>query len=434
MDHRQLMARPFYTLFFLLLLPIIFLRMLWRSRLAPAYRKRWLERLGIFASRPKPEGLWMHSVSVGETIAIAPLVKRIQHRYPDLPITITTTTPTGSDQVEAQFGDSVFHVYAPYDIPGFLGNFLRRIQPKMCIIMETELWPNTVAQCAGNGIPVLVANARLSERSAKGYGKFSALTAPMLKELSLVAVQNKVDGDRFCALGLPKDRLQVTGSIKFDLQIPADLIERAVKMRANWGATARPVVIAASTHEGEDQLVLQAFSKLQQNVKNPLLVLVPRHPERFDKVAEMCTSSQFTLARRSRDEAVDENTQILLGDTMGELLLFYGVSDAAFVGGSLVSVGGHNPLEPAALNVPIFTGPHYFNFQDIVDQLASVGGAALVSTPSELAEGWCRVLQQTSVRDAMQAAAAEIVIRNRGSLDRLEQLVVAQWLLLSGNN
>lgn len=416
------MNRFSYTLLYYLLLPVVFARLLWRARKAPLYRKRWGERLGFFKAPLQTNGLWLHSVSVGETIAAAPLIKQIQQSYPDLPITITTMTPTGSERVRALFGDSVFHVYVPYDTPSAVGRFLKKVRPKLALIMETELWPNLIHQCSRQQVPVLIANARLSARSAKGYGRFPKLTQPMLQQVSCIAAQAEADGQRFVELGLEPQKLQVTGSIKFDIQVSSELLVDAQQLRSQWGVE-RPVWVAASTHHGEDEPILQVFKALLQHYPQALLVLVPRHPERFADVAQLCRSQGFDVAVRSQQQPVSADTQILLADTMGELMLFYAVSDIAFVGGSLVPTGGHNFLEPAALGVPVLAGPHVFNFTEISRLLVDAGGMCQLETVEQLAAEVRRLMDQSDERQKMGEAARSVVQNNGGAQQRLFELV-----------
>lgn len=416
------MNRISYTLLYYLLLPVIFLRLWMRGRKAPLYRKRWAERLGFFKVPARSDGLWLHSVSVGETIAAAPLIKQIQSSHPDLPITITTMTPTGSERVKALFGDSVFHVYVPYDTPAAVRRFLKKVQPKLALIMETELWPNLIDQCSKQQIPVVVANARLSARSAKGYARFSTLTRAMLQQLCCIAAQSKADGQRFVELGLSANKLLVTGSVKFDIQVAGELQARALALRTQWGEQ-RPVWVAASTHEGEDEPVLQAFKQVLQQSPQALLILVPRHPERFTEVAKLCRFQGFEVALRSQQQPVTAQTQILLGDTMGELMLFFAAADVAFVGGSLVATGGHNFLEPAALSVPVIAGPHVFNFDEISQLLLAEGGMCQIDNAASLAAKVQQLLDQPETRQRMGKAARAVVDNNGGAQQRVFELI-----------
>lgn len=416
------MNRISYTLLYYLLLPVVFLRLWLRGRRAPLYRKRWAERLGFFQASPHRNGLWVHSVSVGETIAAAPLVKQIQQAYPNLPITITTMTPTGSERVKALFGDSVFHVYVPYDTPGAVKRFLRRVQPRLALVMETELWPNLVHHCSFQQIPVLIANARLSERSARGYGRFAKLTRDMLSKVSAIAAQGDDDGQRFVELGLAKERLHITGSVKFDIRVDDGLLDKGARLRAEWGAQ-RPVLIAASTHQGEDEQVLEAFRNVLTEHPNALLVLVPRHPERFSDVAELCRTQGFERVLRSTEQSLTASTQVLVGDTMGEMMLLFSASDIAFVGGSLVSTGGHNFLEPAALGMPVLSGPHVFNFTDISQMLVSAGGMIQVENAQQLAAKVNEWLENPAQLGEVGKAARSVVENNRGAQQRLFELI-----------
>lgn len=407
-----------YTVLFYLALPLILLRLFWRARLAPAYLRRIRERFG-FAGKAPAHGIWVHAVSVGETIAAAPLIRELQNRFPQLPITVTTMTPTGSERVRALFGDSVFHVYAPYDMPDSIARFLRRVRPRLAIIMETELWPNTVHACARRDIPVVLANARLSKRSARGYRKLSRLTAAMLGELTCVVAQNAADGERFVELGLPREHLVVSGSIKFDIQLDAAIIEQARRARAAWQKDSRIIWIGASTHAGEDEVLLQAHRQLRAVQADALLVLVPRHPERFNSVAELIARAGFSYCRRSSGAAVSGDTAVLLGDSMGELLCLYGCADIAVVGGSFVERGGHNTLEPAAWGLPIVTGASAFNFREIAELLAKVGASTVVGNADELARELIRLAGNPALREQRGAAARHVVEANRGALQRL---------------
>ena len=413
------MNRTLYSLLFHLGLPILALRLLWRAWRAPAYSRRLLERFAFGLPPLKPGGIWIHAVSVGESIAAAPLVRELLARYPALPITITCMTPTGSERIQALFGNQVQHCYLPYDLPWAAARFIRRLQPQLAVIMETELWPNHIHQCAKRGVPVLLANARLSERSARGYARFAKLTAPMLAELSLIAVQSAAEAERFLALGARPECVEVTGSIKFDLRIEPELLAQAQALRAAWNTVQRPVWIAASTHAGEDESVLAAHRLLLQQQPHALLILVPRHPERFASVQQLCVKEGFTTCRRSLGEAPDAATQVLLGDTMGELLLLYALADCAFVGGSLVANGGHNLLEPAALGLPVLSGPHLFNFLEIAGLLRSAGALAEVADSEALAATLLRLFAEPQQADAMASAGLAVLKANQGALQRL---------------
>jgi len=418
------MPRHLYSVFFYLLMPLILLRLLFRGMAAPSYRKRWLQRFGFFTPPElNKDTIWLHAVSVGETLAAVPLVKALQTKYPDHRLLITCMTPTGSERITAAFGDSVDHSYAPYDTPDAVARFLRRVQPKMLIIMETELWPNTVAGCYKRQIPVILANGRLSEKSARGYGRVPGLSAPMLGQLTAVAAQHGDDGARFTELGLSAKNLYITGNIKFDLDLSAEVKQSAEALRQQWsGTTQRPILLAASTHRGEDEIILQAFGLIKQSVDNLLLVLVPRHPERFNQVGDLCREAGYSLARRSSNDSV-EQADILLGDSMGELMTFFGACDIAFVGGSLVTNGGHNMIEPAAWGKPTLSGLSVFNFAEVSRLLAEAGGLSLVEDAAALADATIELIENPEQALQMGQQAQRVAEANRGALERLLTVV-----------
>lgn len=424
------MNRTLYSLLLHLALPIIFLRLLWRAWRAPAYGRRIGERFAVGLPELRAGGIWIHAVSLGESIAAAPLIRELLARHPELPITVTCMTPTGSERIQALFGSRIQHCYLPYDLPWACARFIERLRPRLAVIMETELWPNHIHACHTRGIPVALANARLSERSARGYARFSGLTAPMLAGLDLIAVQTEAEAARFRALGARSECVEVTGSIKFDLSVDAELPRRAAELRAVWGAAQRPVWIAASTHAGEDEVVLAAHRRLLAERGDALLILVPRHPERFEQVYDLCRREGFACVRRSRDEPVEADTQVLLGDTLGELLFLYALADLALVGGSLVANGGHNLLEPAALGKPLLSGPHLFNFLEIAAQLRGAGDLLEVADAEQL-HAALRGLFADPADARRRAEAGLAVLRaNQGALARL--LAGLQRLLARG--
>lgn len=420
------MNRTLYSLLFYLALPLVVLKLLLRSRKAPAYRQRIGERFALGLPPLKQGGIWLHAVSVGESIAAAPLVRQLQQLYPDLPITITCMTPTGSERIRSMFGDSVQHCYLPYDLPCRARKFLKQLQPRLGVVMETELWPNHIHQCARMGIPVVLANARLSERSARGYAKFPRLTAPMLAQLSGIAVQTPVEAERFLQLGARKEAVQVTGSIKFDLQIDQQLFVQAEQFKSAWQPQQRPVWIAASTHVGEDEQLLKAHQLVLQQQPDTLLILVPRHPERFDAVYQLCVDSGLQTLRRSSSTEVLAQHQVLVGDSMGEMMLYYALADLAFVGGSLVVHGGHNVLEPAALGKPVLSGPHVFNFLDIIGQMREAGALLEVTGADSLAAELLRLWSDDALRSNMQTAGEQVLKANQGALQRLLDMLAAR--------
>ncbi len=411
--------RLIYNGLLYLILPLALLRLYWRGRRDAGHRQRWRERLG-FVPTLLPGGLWVHAVSVGETRAALPLIRALLDRYPDLPLLVTTTTLTGSRQVREALGERVQHVYAPYDLPGATRRFLQRARPRLAVIMETELWPNLLRQCATASIPVLLANARLSERSARGYGRIRGLTAALLRDVTLIAAQADADAARFRALGAP--RVEVTGNLKYDLALPVDLPERGQRLRRDLLGDQRPVWIAASTHAGEDEPILEAFARLCARWP-ALLLLVPRHPERFDSVAALCRQQGFSVIRRSERKVCAPDTTVFLGDSMGELLLFYAAADLAFVGGSLVATGGHNVLEPALLGLPVLFGPHMFNFTEAGERLLEAEAAWRVADAGELAAAVDRLLTDSELRQTAGRRGQAVVERHRGALAALLGLI-----------
>jgi len=415
------MNRTLYTFLFHLGLPFIALRLWLRSRKAPAYAQRIGERFAMGLPPMQRGGIWVHAVSVGESIAAAPMVRALLAQYPQLPITITSMTPTGSERIRSMFANEprIQHCYLPYDFPWAAARFLNHVQPTVGVIMETELWPNHIHQCAKRGISTVLANARLSERSARGYGRFARLTRPMLAEVSLFAVQTQAEAQRFLDLGARPECVVVTGSIKFDLAVDPALLERATQLRTEWQALDRPVWIAASTHEGEDEIVLAAHRQLLVTHPDALLILVPRHLERFDSVFEMSRQQGFSTVRRSTASPVTASDSVLVGDTMGELLFLYALADIAFVGGSLVPTGGHNLLEPAALAKPLLSGTHLFNFLQIAALLRSAGALEEVNDASSLAGAVQRLIEQPRLAREMADAGLNVMKANQGALQRL---------------
>ncbi|MBB3166866.1 lipid IV(A) 3-deoxy-D-manno-octulosonic acid transferase [Simiduia aestuariiviva] len=414
------MTRAFYSLILYVALPVIALRLLWRARLAPAYRRRWGERFALTGSKPAGPSIWVHAVSVGETLAALDMIRALQRDYPKHRLLVTTTTPTGSERVQSALGNTVDHVYLPYDLPDCWWRFFRRFRPQLLIVMETELWPNLLAACARRKIPVLLANARLSEKSARGYQRLAWLTRPMVQRLTCIAAQQTADAERFVHLGVAADRVQVTGSIKFDLTLTDGLRQSATALRQQWAPKDEIIWLAASTHQGEDDIVLQAFAQVRAQVPNLRLVLVPRHPERFDRVAALCASSGWCTTRRSAPPC--ENFDVLVGDTMGELLLFFGACHMAFVGGSLVPTGGHNMIEPAAWAKPVLCGPHLFNFAAVSRLMVDAGGLRIVEDANALA-GAVLALMDARERDTMGRQALAVADANRGALARLLALI-----------
>jgi len=413
-----------YSALLYLLVPFVLVRLLLRAARNRGYLERWNERFGFGEPIDGECVIWVHAVSVGETRVAAPLVKALMERYARCRILVTTMTPTGTEQVRQLFGDSVSHCFVPYDLPDAVRRFLDRSHPRLGIVMETEYWPNLFHGCAERGIPLLIANVRMSERSARAYQRFSRLTHVTLDQVTLFGVQSETDLRRMQRIGARPAALRVTGNMKFEVRFPASLREAAEALRRDWGAQ-RPVWIAASTHEGEDQFVLEAFHSLRQDVPDLLLVLVPRHPERFSSAAQMARRGGFRVALRSEtvDVELGEETDVYIGDSMGELLLLYGASDVAFIGGSLVPRGGHNMLEACAQGVPVVFGPHTFNFEEIAALTLERRAGFCVRSVNELEQSLRRLLTDPNLRFEMGEAGQRMVEENRGALDRTLALV-----------
>lgn len=406
--------RLLYNLLIHLGLPLALLALYKPKKGKPGFGARWAEHLGRTPASGQEAPLWIHAVSVGETLAISPFIRALKAERPDLPILLTTTTRTGAEQA-AKLGDLVVHRYAPLDYPWAVAAFLKCIKPRALWVMETELWPNWLAACEARHLPVTIINARLSERSCQRYARFQGAFDTLSRPLTHLLCQHQDDAERFARLGIGRERLAVTGSIKFDIQLGDEVQARGQALRQQLGQS-RPVWIAASTHQGEDEQVLAAFDLVLQRHPQALLILVPRHPERFDRVAELC--APYGCVRRTGGAPIRETDKVYLGDTMGELPLMLAAADVAFVGGSLVKVGGHNLLEPAALGKPCLTGPAYFNFSDITRQLVAQGGAALVADAAALGEKVSELLADEGERRQMGEQARAVVLRNQGALAR----------------
>ncbi|MBV1889656.1 MAG: lipid IV(A) 3-deoxy-D-manno-octulosonic acid transferase [Gammaproteobacteria bacterium] len=415
------MHYPFYLLASHILLPVVFTRLLIKSRHNTAYRSRWLERLGVYKTAPPTAPIWIHTVSVGEFNAAKPLIKALQARYPAIPILVTTTTPTGSDAVKA-FDPGLLHSYLPYDVPGAVKRFLGHWRPRLSVIFETEIWPTLYRQTDTRSIPILLVNARLSEKSARGYQKLQPLITETLKRVSQIAAASNHDADQLKGLCGSLEQLAVFGNTKFDYQPPDNADSQIAQIHNSLNLGNRKSWIAASTHPEEETLILQAHQQILETIPDALLVLVPRHPERFDQVAELCEQI-YPTARRSLNQPCSTQTKVYLADTMGELALFYGATDAAFVGGSLVPTGGHNLCEPAAYaRAPLF-GPHMHNFVEIRDLLASVDGARQIEDYQQLSQELIRLLNDPREANRRGNLALETLQQHRGATNKLLALI-----------
>ncbi len=423
--------RLFYSFLIRCAVPFAYALILWRGVRDRSYWHGLGERLGFGSPRPVP-GIWLHAVSLGEMSAAAPLLRALQARHPDVPLLVTTATPAGRARARALLGDSADIRFLPYDTPGAVRRFLARTRPRGAVIMETELWPNLLRECERRGVPVLLASARLSAKSVARYRRFGNLFSGVFGKNLQVAAQTSADAERFRAIGSMGGQTQVVGNVKFDLELGAGIEDAGRAVRASYGA-ARVVWIAGSTHAGEEEQVLDAHALLQASIPNALLILVPRHKDRFAAVADLLARRGVVCARRSRmtggaaAPAMTVNTQVLLADTLGELPVLYASADAAFVGGSLVPIGGHNLLEPAALGLPVLTGPSYFNSPDVAQLLLARGAALEVMNAEDLAAQLRRLLERPGECRRIGQLGKEIVAANRGSVERLLALI-EPWL------
>ena len=408
----MLKQRFFYTLALYLLLPFIPLRLLWRGRKQPAYLAHWSERFGWYPARPPAPLIWIHAVSVGETRACVPLIDALQARYPTHQILLTHMTPTGRETGQVLFGSRVQQVYLPYDLPGAVRRFLSHLKPSFGLIMETELWPNLIATCRKRQIPLALINARLSERSAHGYARFATLTRDALNALTFISAQSAADSARLTQLGAPD--VAITGNLKFDVVPPP----ASDQLRTLLGA--RRVLLAASTREGEEALLLNA---LAMPTPQQLLLLVPRHPQRFDVVAALLTARNIAFQRRSENLPIRPETQVVLGDSMGEMFAYYGVAEVAIIGGSLLPFGGQNLIEACALGVPVILGPYTHNFSQAADDAVNAGAALRVADAGAALAKAQALLANPEKREKMSAAALKFAADHRGAVDKTMALI-----------
>ena len=415
--------RFLYLLAAYLAVPVVAVVFLWRGLRDRSYWHNFRERFG-FGARLAPGGVWLHAVSVGEVQACAPLVSALSRSYPQLPLTVTAFTPTGAARARALFGNLAEVRYVPFDLPGAVRRFFRRVQPRLAVIFETELWPNLYRECGRRRIPLVLASARISVRSADRYRRLGALFRETLARTAVVAAQGAADAERFRSLGADPASTHVTGNIKFDFELPPDIAARGARLRAQY-AQQRPLWVAGSTHGGiEEQAVLAAQQQVRRQHADALLVLAPRHPPRFDEVAQALRTAGVSFVRRSAaDSLSDSGCAVLLLDSLGELLDFYAAADVAFVGGSLAPIGGHNLLEPAALGVPILTGPDNHNSAEIARLLIARGAAHVVHDATELGTRVSELLADPAARERMGAAGRASVDSNRGALEKLLALI-----------
>ncbi|MBB1326252.1 lipid IV(A) 3-deoxy-D-manno-octulosonic acid transferase [Pseudoalteromonas sp. SR45-1] len=414
------MARIFYSFALIIISPlIVFYLYILRGKKNQGYRAHFKERFGfvsksLFTVKTKP--LVFHCASVGEVLAATPLIKALQKVHPNLNILITCNTPTGREQILSQFKNTVACSYLPIDFPFATARFLKRIKPQALCILETELWPNLMAISHKKNIPVLVINARLSEKSQQGYQKVAKLTHIIMRSITVLASHNKTDAKRFIELGLEASKSHVTGSIKFDITPNEEQLAKVLNLKQLYSSNERFVWVAGSTHPVEHELILSAHQELLKKQPNALLIIAPRHPEQFDKVAELLTQSPLSFSRRSENNY--NNEQILLADTLGELQCLYGAANVSFIGGSLIRRGGHNPLESAAFSVGVITGPHTYNFDHVYPELTKLKGAVVVDSNDELAKQLITFSQNTKACQTLGIKAAQCVTKNQGAIQK----------------
>jgi 3-deoxy-D-manno-octulosonic-acid transferase len=419
----HIMLRFAYAMLTYLFTPVLLGHLFWRSINNPSYRERIGERFGHSNFRIETPSIWVHAVSVGEVQAAATLIRALLKRYPDRQLIVTTMTPTGAERVRDLFGDAVLHSYVPYDLASAVRRFFDWAKPDLVIIIEKEIWPNLFRECGLRKIPLVLASARISTRSARRYRHLVGLFRETLSHGILIAAQSEIDASRFLSLGVNPQRIHVTGNIKFDFELDPQDRDRGAAFRAEQ-APGRPIWIAASTHSDEERVVLAAHRKILAVVPDALLLLVPRHPERFVPVASLIDKAGMAGVTRSSGRSCSAGDNVYLGDTMGDLMMFYAAADVAFVGGSLAPrIGGHNLLEPAALGLPLLTGPHFFNTPDIAELMIADGAAQVVSDAEEMAACVLALFADPHERQRRGGAGQRVVDNNRGTLSRILGLI-----------
>ena len=414
--------RRFYTILLYLLLPLIILRLFWKSRNLPAYRERLAERLSLGRLSTPSVDIWLHAVSLGEVVAATPLIQNFLDA--NYRVLVTTMTPSGSQQVIRRFGTRVSHQYIPYDFPYALRRFFKKIEARVGIIMETEIWPNLIVE-ANAHMPLFLANARISDAAFKQYRPFGWLFKPILNHFKYIMAQSPLDAERYQILGADVQRIQMLGNMKFDLSLTFQHLAAVKSLKKSWGEQ-RLVVIAASTHEGEEVPILAAFTRLQQMIPHVILLIAPRHSERFQRVVQLSQNQGYQVGIRSNTQSIHERCEIIIIDSLGELLSFYTLCDYAFVGGSFVPVGGHNVLEPIALGIPTFCGPYMQNSQSIIDELVSGGALSQVNNAVEWVEKLLNFHKNESSRLNQTEQASKILVSNQGAVSRHFELIRTQ--------
>lgn len=407
--------RHIYSFLMYLLSPYLLIRLWWKGRRLPAYRQRIAERFVLDSSKKIVVDIWVHAVSLGEVIAAIPLIDSLLDR--GWTVLITTMTPTGAERVHGRFGDRVHHRYVPYDLPWVLRRFFKKVKPRLGLIVETELWPNLIHFSAQQKIPLFLINGRLSDRSCQNYLKIKWLIKPLLNQFTRIFAQSADDARRFEALGAEHERVVALGNMKFDLQIPDNKSAIFADLQTHWGKD-RSVVIAASTHEDEELQILSRLKKLQVGVDKMILLIAPRHPERFQSVYQLAVDQGFNVGLRSKLSSLNPDNEVVILDCLGELMGFYQISDYAFVGGSLVPVGGHNMLEPIAMQVPVFSGPQVHNFKTICRDLQEAQAIEIASDADDLVARIIAVHQDQAKRTGLVENATAVLESNKGAVAR----------------
>lgn len=420
------MARFLYSVLLAFLLPFALLRLYVRGFREPRYRQRWTQRLGFIPVSEPGQTIWLHAVSVGEVRAAIPLVRALLERYPACRLHITTTTPTGAATLEQLFSGQVSHSYFPYDLPWSVGQYLERLRPVRVLVMETEIWPNLFYACARRDIPLCLLNARLSETSLQAYRRVSGLMAKALQQVTMIAARSEADRRRWLTLGADAGRVTVVGNLKFDLVVEPSTTDQAAEWRRRWGNTRR-VWVAGSTHPGEDRQVLKAQQRLLRTQPAALLILVPRHPERAGDIMALCQQLDLNSLLSGQANRLDESVQVLVGDRLGELAVFYQACETAFIGGSLVPHGGQNPLEAVVAGVPVVTGKHTENFADVYQLLAAANAVVTVKSSAQLADTTRSWFEDPAAAQVAVRNAREVLEQNTGATQRT--LVLLQRLL-----
>ncbi|MFA6038583.1 MAG: lipid IV(A) 3-deoxy-D-manno-octulosonic acid transferase [Legionellales bacterium] len=408
-----------YSILFACLIPVILLRLYWRGCKAPDYRKRIAQRFGIYSQDFIKHGICLHAVSVGELMAARPLITKIKNEYPHLLLTITTTTPTASKQVEIIFGSSVQHVYLPYDYPFAVKRFLAAFKPRLFIIMETEIWPNLFYYLKQQQTPLVIANARLAEKSLRGYKKLKFFFAPVLRNVTCIAAQSQMDADHFKQLGATS--VQVMGNLKFDVTVPEDLVKRAHQIKKSF--LQKNSWIASSTHPAEEDLIIATAIAVKKQIPDALCIIAPRHPERFNALADKCLAQGLKIARHSQAQSVVADTDILVADTLGELFYFYGLADIAVVCGSFAPIGGHNVLEPASLGMPIIVGPQMFHFKTILQDFLQHDALLQIPYGDDLLPTLLELFSDKVTAEKMGMRAHDLVLKNQGAVLKVFQIL-----------